>query len=37
MRILVDENVPGDVVTALLEHGHDVAWVRMTPMPPGQT
>ncbi len=29
MRILVDENVPGDVVAALVEQGHDVAWVRM--------
>ena len=28
MRILVDENVPGDVVAALIELGHDVAWVR---------
>ena len=28
MRILVDENVPGDVVAVLVERGHDVAWVR---------
>lgn len=28
MRILVDENVPGDVVAALIVLGHDVAWVR---------
>jgi hypothetical protein len=29
MRVLADENVPGDVVAALVERGHDVAWVRM--------
>jgi len=28
MRILADENFPGDAVVALREHGHDVAWVR---------
>ena len=28
MRILADENVPGDAVTALRERGHDVAWMR---------
>lgn len=27
MRILADENVPGDVVRALRRRGHDVAWV----------
>ena len=28
MHILADENFPGDAVTALREHGHDVLWVR---------
>ncbi|MFB0537595.1 MAG: DUF5615 family PIN-like protein [Anaerolineae bacterium] len=28
MRILADENFPGDAVAALRERGHDVAWVR---------
>jgi hypothetical protein len=28
VRILADENFPGDAVTALRERGHDVAWVR---------
>jgi predicted nuclease of predicted toxin-antitoxin system len=28
MRILADENVPGDAVTMLRSRGHDVAWVR---------
>jgi len=28
MRILADENFPEDAVAALLEAGHDVAWVR---------
>jgi len=28
MRILANENVPGDAVQALRERGHDVAWVR---------
>jgi predicted nuclease of predicted toxin-antitoxin system len=28
MRILADENFPGDAVTALRERGHDVLWVR---------
>lgn len=27
-RMLADENVPGDVVTALRTDGHDVAWMR---------
>ena len=27
MRILADENVPGDAVLALRARGHDVAWV----------
>jgi predicted nuclease of predicted toxin-antitoxin system len=27
MRILANENFPGDAVLALREHGHDVAWV----------
>jgi predicted nuclease of predicted toxin-antitoxin system len=27
MRILADENVPGDAVRALRRCGHDVAWV----------
>ena len=26
MRLLADENVPGDLVAALRERGHDVAW-----------
>jgi len=28
MRILANENFPGDAVTALRNQGHDVAWVR---------
>jgi len=28
MRLLANENIPGDVVTALQQAGHDVAWVR---------
>lgn len=28
MHILADENVPGDMVVALRERGHDIAWVR---------
>ncbi len=28
MRPLANENIPGDVVTALRQGGHDVAWVR---------
>jgi predicted nuclease of predicted toxin-antitoxin system len=28
MRILANENFPGDAVAALREQGHDVAWVR---------
>jgi predicted nuclease of predicted toxin-antitoxin system len=28
MRILANENFPGDAVMALRERGHDVAWVR---------
>ena len=28
MRILADENFPGDAVFALRERGHDVFWVR---------
>ena len=28
MRLLADENVPGDLVDALDRSGHDVAWVR---------
>jgi predicted nuclease of predicted toxin-antitoxin system len=28
MRILADENFPGDAVSALRDLGHDVAWVR---------
>ncbi len=28
MRVLANENVPGDAVAALREAGHDVAWVR---------
>jgi len=28
MRILANENVPGDAVTALRAAGHDVLWVR---------
>lgn len=28
MRLLANENFPGDAVTALRQHGHDVAWVR---------
>jgi predicted nuclease of predicted toxin-antitoxin system len=30
MRILADENVPGPVVAALREAGHDVVWTRET-------
>ena len=28
MRILADENFPGDAVAALRGRGHDVAWIR---------
>jgi len=28
MRLLADENVPGDVVASLRDRGHDVKWVR---------
>ena len=28
MRILANENFPGDAVVALRDRGHDVAWVR---------
>jgi predicted nuclease of predicted toxin-antitoxin system len=28
MRLLADENVPGPVVTALRQRGHDVFWIR---------
>jgi predicted nuclease of predicted toxin-antitoxin system len=28
VRILADENFPGDAVLALQERGHDVAWMR---------
>ncbi|MGI9105738.1 MAG: DUF5615 family PIN-like protein [Pyrinomonadaceae bacterium] len=28
MRILADENFPGDAVAALRDQGHDVLWVR---------
>ena len=28
MRLLANENFPGDAVGALRERGHDVAWVR---------
>ena len=28
MRILADENIPGDGVALLRKHGHDVAWIR---------
>ena len=27
MRILADENCPGDLVVTLRERGHDVAWI----------
>lgn len=29
MRILADENFPGEAIEALRSRGHDVAWVRM--------
>lgn len=28
MRILANENFPGDAVNLLRAHGHDVAWIR---------
>lgn len=28
MRILANENIPGETVDALRQRGHDVAWVR---------
>ena len=28
MRILANENFPGDGVAALRERGHDIAWIR---------
>ncbi|MGE0825939.1 MAG: DUF5615 family PIN-like protein [Candidatus Binatia bacterium] len=32
MRVIADENFPGDAINALRERGHDVVWVR-TDMP----
>ena len=32
MRVIADENFPGDAINALQERGHDVVWVR-TDMP----
>jgi predicted nuclease of predicted toxin-antitoxin system len=32
MRVIADENFPGDAVSTLRERGHDVVWVR-TDMP----
>lgn len=29
MRILADENIPGDVVEALEQAGHDIVWIRI--------
>jgi len=29
VRLLADENIPGDVVAALRLAGHDVAWIRV--------
>ena len=29
MRLLADENIPGDAVAALRATGHDVAWIRI--------
>ena len=29
MRLLADENIPGEAVAALRAAGHDVAWVRV--------
>jgi len=28
MRILLDENIPGDAVATLRSRGHDVVWIR---------
>jgi predicted nuclease of predicted toxin-antitoxin system len=28
LRILANENIPGDAVTLLRQRGHDVAWIR---------
>ena len=28
MRLLADENIPGEAVVALRAAGHDVAWIR---------
>jgi predicted nuclease of predicted toxin-antitoxin system len=28
MRILANENFPGDAIAALRERGHDVVWIR---------
>ncbi len=35
MRFLADENLPGAAVAALVQSGHDVAWVRQSA--PGST
>lgn len=32
MRLLADENIPGEVVNTLRQRGHDIVWVR-TEMP----
>ena len=29
MRFLADENVPGALVTGLLDAGHDMSWIRL--------
>lgn len=29
MRILADENCPGDLVEAIRSYGHDVTWIRL--------
>ena len=33
MRLLADENFPGDAVTALRAAGHDVLWIRTEASP----
>ena len=30
MRLLVNENFPGDAIKALRQDGHDVVWIRTT-------
>jgi predicted nuclease of predicted toxin-antitoxin system len=30
LRILANENIPGQAISALKEHGHDIVWTRLS-------